>query len=112
MKIKHITKPQLIDFLRWLDKNKHIHPFRIRYSSFRSKKVMLQEFSKFYDVDETTTHYNFVLRPHYHFLVAPRHFQFSKGNFHFLLGGDVIDLNSLPSPPEFRIRYGRFLIEI
>ena len=48
MKLKHITKPQLIDFLRWLDKNRHIHPFRIRYSSFRSKKVMLQEFSKFY----------------------------------------------------------------
>ena len=113
MRLKHIVKPTLISFLRYLDKNKILLPHRIRYSSFRSKKDMCQDLYCYYDVSEDDDLYIFTLKPSFQYLVAPHAYYFSKVDFRFLdIEKTVIDLESCPVPPSFHIRHGRFLIEI
>ena len=113
MRLKHIVKPVLINFLRYLDKNLVLLPYRIRYSSFRSKKNMVEDLTKYYDVTECDKYYTFTLKPYYHFLVAPRQYHFSKVNFDFSETiGSPLDLSKRPVPPKVEIRHGRFLMGI
>ena len=113
MRMKYITKPKLIDYLRYLDKNKILRPFRIKYSSFRSKKDMISDIGKYYCITENFQHYVFTLRPEYQFLVAPQEYRFSKEDFHFLDSHlNPLDLLSRPAPPQFHIRRGPFLVGI
>ena len=114
MRLKHIVKPVLIDFLRYMDKNNVLKPFRIRYSSFRSKKNMVEDLTKYYDITECVDYYTFTLKPQYRFLVAPHYYYFSKTAFVFLETPDApqLDLDSRPEPPRFHVRHGRFLVKI
>ena len=113
MRVKYITKPKLIDYLRYLDKNKVLSPYRIKYSSFRSKKDMILDVSKYYHIEDEPNHYVFRLRPKYQFLVAPQRYFFSKEQFQFL-GSDStpLDLQSRPASPTFQILPGPFLVGI
>ena len=113
MRLKHITKPVLTEFLRYLDKNRVLHPYRVRYSSFRSKKDMLSNLMTYYTVEDLPNYYRFQLKAQYHCLLAPQIFQFSKTHFQFEDdSGAVIDLSHRPSPVKFEVRYGRFLVQI
>ena len=113
MRLKYVTKPKLIDFLRYMDKNKVLLPFRIKYSSFRSKKDMTADISEFYEITETPTLYVFSLKRRYQFLVAPQVYYFSKENFEFQdLQSNPLNLHSRPRSPKFQIRRGRFLVGI
>ena len=113
MKLQHIPKPVLTDFLRYLDKNRVLYPYRIRYSSFRSKKDMLTDLLTYYTVEHTLMYYRFLLKVRYHCLTAPRLYQFSKNDFRFEDDrGTLIDLSHRPSPVKFRVQHGRFLVRI
>ena len=109
MKLKYITKPVLINFLRWLDKFKHLAPYRICYSSFRSKKDMITDVMKYYDIVEGVDKYSFNLKSSYHFLVAPRSFHFCKTTYAFQDADFArLNLSSRPEGPHFSIRKGDF----
>ena len=108
MRLKYITKPVLIDFLRYMDKNNYLHgPYRIRYSSFRSKRDMLADFEKMFVMTEDTTNYTFTLRGDHLFLNSPVEICFDKKTFQFHVEGKYIDLASRPLPVRFHIRRGK-----
>ena len=112
MRLKYITKPVLISFLRWLDKNKYLHgPYRVRYSSFRSKRDMLTDFSVMFGFSEDSEKYLFTLRPSFSFLSAPEEISFDKTEFKFYVGNDVVDLNSRPKAASFSIKHGPILVD-
>ena len=112
MKLKYVTKPVLINLLRYLDKNKVMSPHRICYSSFRSKRDMLTDFSKYYSLTDTPECYIFNLNSCYHYLVSPLVLKFCKKTFAFQDAlGNPLDLNRRPQPPCFAIRKGRFRLE-
>ena len=111
MKLKYITKPTLISFLRWMDKNRHLHgPYRVRYSSFRSKRDMLADFSKMYAFSEDNTNYSFTLRKKFAFLSAPTKISFDKNKFEFHVAGNTINLEATPPPPSFHVRHEPIII--
>ena len=113
MKLKYITKPVLINFLRYLDKNKILFPFRICYSSFRSKKDMLKDLLAFFDVTDHDTRYIFTLKSRFGFLVCPPTLYFCKETFAFQNAEcEELDLQQRPSPPKFQILRGPFLVQI
>ena len=112
MKLKYVTKPILIDLLRYFDKNKILFPHRICYSSFRSKRDMLKDFEKFYSVTTSPTQYTFTRKPAYHYLVCPDKFHFCTERFVFLDDRlNPYDLTKRPEVPRIRFSRGKFLLK-
>lgn len=112
MKLKYVTKPILINLLRYFDKNKILFPHRICYSSFRSKRDMLADFEKYYSLEDTLDSYTFIRKPSFRYLVAPELFHFCKKRFVFVDHYQVpLDLTKRPEVPNFRFERGSYTLE-
>ena len=106
MKLEHISKPKIVDFLRVCDRKHWVFP-RIRYASVRSKPTLLRDIRQHFE-ECTTPEGRLRLVPRRKTVRCPD-VQYDPVTKLFRFDGQTIDLPK-EAKPEFRIIPGPVVV--
>ena len=102
--MQRISKPHIVDLLRYFDNNRMFLP-RIRYASIRTKPALIKDLSKYFTAKARNGFVKFRLRTSYPFVI-PRIIYHLKEQRYYLNGDPVKLPRALEKGPMFSIARG------